>query len=81
MIYVISGCIIFATHYLLKENQWLLQKKLWQLILSAILIIGITVILSTWVRSLFPVIGATLVCATILQIKYTKLSRSQLIMK
>lgn len=71
MIYLISGCMIFGTHYLLKENQWLLQKKLWQLIIGAILIVGLTVVLSTWIGSLFPVIGATLVCATILQIKYT----------
>lgn len=71
MIYAISGCIIFATHYLLRENQWLLQKKLWQLIISAILIVGGTILLSTWIGSLFPVIGSTLVCATILQIKYT----------
>ncbi|WP_086314541.1 hypothetical protein A5821_002119 [Enterococcus sp. 7F3_DIV0205] len=71
MIYAISGCIIFGTHYLLKENQWLLKKKLWQLIFGAILIVGVAVLLSTWIGSLFPVIGVTLVCATMLQIKYT----------
>lgn len=71
MIYVICGCIIFGTHYLLKENQWLLQKKLWQLIVSVIFVVGATVLLSTWIGSLVPVIGTTLVCATMLQIKYT----------
>ncbi|MBO0475376.1 hypothetical protein IGL98_003275 [Enterococcus sp. DIV0840] len=71
MVYFISGCIIFGTHYLLKENQWLFGKKLWQLILGAILFVGVTAIISTWIGSLFPVIGVTLVCATMLQIKYT----------
>ena len=77
MIYVISGSIIFGTHYLLKENQWLLKNKLWQLIFGAILIVGVAIIVSTWIGSLFPVIGATLVCATILQIKYTHQMASQ----
>lgn len=77
MIYVISGGIIFGTHYLLKENQWLLKNKLWQLILGAILIVGVTIIVSTWIGSLFPVIGATLVCATMLQIKYAHQMASQ----
>ncbi|EOH95059.1 hypothetical protein UAW_02138 [Enterococcus haemoperoxidus ATCC BAA-382] len=71
MIYVISGCIIFATHYLLKENQWLFQKKLWQLVIGTILLVSVAVLLSTWIGSLFPVIAVTLICATMLQIKYT----------
>ncbi|ALS02596.1 hypothetical protein ATZ33_14795 [Enterococcus silesiacus] len=77
MVYVISGGIIFGTHYLLKENQWLLKNKLWQLILGAILIVGVAIIVSTWIGSLFPVIGATLVCSTMLQIKYTHQMASQ----
>ncbi|MGX7264682.1 hypothetical protein [Enterococcus crotali] len=77
MIYVMSGAIIVATHYLLKENQWLLKNKLWQLILGAILLNGIAIVVSTWIGSLFPVIGTTLVCATMLQIKYTHQIASQ----
>ncbi|MGX7150128.1 hypothetical protein [Enterococcus ureasiticus] len=71
MIYIISGFIIFGTHYLLKENQWLIQRKLWSLLLGSIFLVGITVMISTWIGSLIPVMIATLICATMLQIKYT----------
>lgn len=71
MVYFISGCIILGTHYFLKENQWLIGKKLWQLIFGAILLVSVAAVISTWIGSLFPVIGMTLVCATMLQIKYT----------
>ena len=33
-------------------------------------LVGVTVILSTWIGAQFPVIGETLNCATIRQIKY-----------
>lgn len=77
MIYILSGVIIFGTHYLFKENQWLLQRKLWQLITTVILCVGITIIISTWLGSLLPTIITTLVCGTLLQIKYTQQIASQ----
>ncbi|MFD1900887.1 hypothetical protein [Enterococcus termitis] len=74
MLYIMCGCIIFATHYLLKDNHWLLQKRLRDLIFGTILLISIAVIISTWIGSLLPVIVITLVGATVLQIKYTNQS-------
>ncbi|GGC96775.1 hypothetical protein [Enterococcus wangshanyuanii] len=70
MLYMIYGGIIFATHYWLKENQWLLQKRLRHVIFVTLLTIGAAVIISTWLGSLIPVIVMTLVTATILQSKY-----------
>lgn len=70
MVYLLSGCVIIGTHYLLKENQWLIRRKLWQLIFSANLVVGVSVVFSTWIGSLIPVIIATVICGTMLQIKY-----------
>lgn len=71
MNYIISGCLILSTHYLMKENQWLKQQKFWQLLLGIIPLLSLLAILSTWLGTLLPVMFATIVCATVLQIKYS----------
>ncbi|MTD41916.1 hypothetical protein GIX45_25505 [Erwinia sp. CPCC 100877] len=71
MNYVISGCLILGTHYLMKENQWLKQQKLWQLLLGILTLLSLLAIISTWMGTLLPVIFATVICATVLQIKYS----------
>jgi hypothetical protein len=71
MNYIISGCLILGTHYLMRENQWLKQQKFWQLLFGIISLLSLTVILSTWLKTLLPVMFTTVICATVLQIKYS----------
>lgn len=71
MLYLFCTIMIVATHYFLKENKKVLTASLWQLLLVAVLLIGLAAVISTWVHTLFPVIMVTLVFSSTLQIKYS----------
>ncbi|MDH6365249.1 Mg/Co/Ni transporter MgtE [Enterococcus sp. PF1-24] len=74
MTYVLCGCVIFLTHFIIQRYWQKFNLSFVKLLALTLLLLLVTVVVSTLIGSLLPMILATLITTVVLQNAYLQRS-------